>query len=212
MNFVFSRRVAPVRKRLGGRRAGAGAFLLGQSWVPVGSEAPRSAAAAPALPGARAPPGGRIPEGARLQRDSGDPLPATLGAPAPGTHPVKYESRRPGTDLAQLPQLLCPLAPRPALRASSRGAVPASEQAAPSPARGAAPAFPPPGRLGGGLAGPGVGAAERPPRPAALASEPQTRREGEELVIASRGTMPTFEPLTTEQTTLGLSLHSKQVY
>lgn len=32
-------------------------------------------------------------------------------------------------------------------------------------------------------------------------------REEEELVIACSGTMPTFEPLTTKQTTLVLSLH-----
>lgn len=32
-------------------------------------------------------------------------------------------------------------------------------------------------------------------------------REREELVIVCSGTMPTFEPLTTKQTTLALSLH-----
>lgn len=42
----------------------------------------------------------------------------------------------------------------------------------------------------------------------ARASEPGGgAREGEGLVIACSGTMPTFEPLTTKQTTLVLSLH-----
>lgn len=208
-------RPAPVWKWLGWERCWSWHLLLSQNWVP-GSDPRRSSQSARAPwrpdPGA----------GARRPRDSGDPLPATLqGRPHPEVILSNISPCVPAPTLPSLLKLLCPLAPRPVLRACSRGAVLASERAARFASAGAhfLP-FPGPGRLRGGWRSARVlafGAAERPPRPEAPgagglapASEPETGRDRGRAVIASRGTMPTFEPLTTKQTALGLSLHSKQ--
>lgn len=83
---------------------------------------------------------------------SGDPLPATLqGRPHPEVILSNISPCVPAPTLPNLPKLLCPLAPRPVLRACSRGAVLASERAARSASAGAhfVP-FPGPGRLRGG--------------------------------------------------------------
>lgn len=69
--------------------------------------------------------------GARRPRDSGDPPPPTLqGRPHPEVILSNISPCVPAPTLPSLPKLLCPLAPRPVLRACSRAAVLASERTA----------------------------------------------------------------------------------
>lgn len=82
----------------------------------------------------------------------GPPAGHAPGAPASGSHHVKYKPMRPSTDLAKPPQAALPLAPRPVLRPCSGAAVLASERAARS-ASAAAHSVPSPGPGDCGAAG-----------------------------------------------------------
>lgn len=153
-----------------------------------------------------------------------------LGCPLPAEHRGRPQAgvilpeTSPGVEapaLPSLPKLLCPLAPRPRVPGLLQGSYPGVGARWPHFA-GAGRSFLPfpwPGSLAGGggpARGPGFSERLRAPRRKRQARADARRaaerggREGEELVIARRGTIPTFEPLTTKQTTLGLSLHSKQ--
>lgn len=171
--------------------------------VPSGGDG----SAAPGLPRARAPPGGRGQEqGAGEPRDPGvpPPRPAQRQRRArPRSRSSKYKPGRRGADLAKRPR---PRVPSGSLRGWGAGRCPGVGSAVAALAGEAPHVLPFAGRPWDG----GAWVTAPPPSPEAPRARARTAgpgRAGEARVIACSGTMPTFEPLTTKQTTLVLSLH-----